>query len=93
MNLVVTRAAQIDLKDIYEFIVKDNPDAAERVLSHLSDVIQQLADGALQGPDVRLKNGRRLKRWSAPPYRIYYRRTSRRTVVVRVYHQARRPLE
>ena len=26
-------------------------------------------------------------------YGIYYRRSSRRTVIVRVYHQARQPLE
>ena len=93
MNVVLTRRAQRDLTEIYEFIAADNPAPAELVLARLFQVIQQIADGDLNGPEVRLTDGRRVRRWPVPPYRVYYRRSAQRTVIVRVYHQARRPLE
>jgi toxin ParE1/3/4 len=93
VNVVLTKDAQRDLMGIHEFIAADNPTAADRVTGHLVAVFEQLADGEIQGPEVRLIDGRRVRSWPVPPYRIHYRRTSRRTVIVRVYHQARRPLE
>src|SRR5438093_1314567 len=93
MNTVLTRAARHDLTDIYEFVAADNPVAAEQVITRLFDIMEQLAVGELKGPEIRLADGRRVRRWTVPPYRVYYRRSSRRTVIVRVYHQARRSLE
>jgi plasmid stabilization system protein ParE len=93
MNAVLTRIAQRDLAEIYDFVAAESPARAERLVARLVDVIRQVANGELKGPEVRLGDGRRVRRWSAPPYRIYYRRSPRRTVIVRIYHQARRPLE
>jgi len=93
MNVVLTKRAQRDLTEIYEFVGANSSAAAERVLARLVDIMQWLADGELSGPEVRPTDGRRVRRWSVPPYRVYYRRSTRRTVIVRVYHQARRPLE
>jgi toxin ParE1/3/4 len=93
MSIFLTRIAQHDLTEIHEFIAADNPSAARRIIEHLFAVIGQLDNGELKGPEVRLSDGRRVRRWSVPPYRIYYRRSTRRTVIVRVFHQARRPLE
>jgi plasmid stabilization system protein ParE len=93
MTIVVTRAARRDLIEAYDFIAAHSPDAAGRVLDRLFSVIRRIDAGELKGPEVRLEDGRRARRWSVPPFRIYYRRSTRRTVVVRVYHQARRPIE
>lgn len=93
MIIILIRRAQRDIAEIYEFVAASNPTAAARIGARLLDVIRQIADGRLQGPEVRLTDGRRVRRWSVPPYALYYRRSARRTVVVRIYHQARRPLE
>ena len=93
MNVSFAPAAQHDLLEIISYIASDNSTAAERVLDRILEIIQQLADRALSGPEVRLSDGRRVRAWSVPPYRIYNRRSSSRLVVVRVYHRARRPLE
>jgi plasmid stabilization system protein ParE len=63
------------------------------VLARLDDVIQQLLAGEIQGSAVRLLNGEQARRWTVPPYRIYYERTASQTHILRVYHQARRPIE
>jgi len=93
MQLVLTRRALGDLAEIQRYIALDSPHAAAAVLDRLDGVIQQLLTGELQGPELRFANGRRARRWSVPPYRIYYRRSTDQTVIVRVYHQARRPIE
>jgi toxin ParE1/3/4 len=92
LNLHLSAAARRDLEEVYAFIAADNDSAAERVVRRLLGVMEQLATGELNGPEVRLENGRLVRRWSVPPYRVYYRRTSLRTTIVRIYHQARRPL-
>ena len=81
------------LAEAYEYIAQDSREAATRVLERLVAIVEHLEVGELQGPEVRLSDGRRVRRWSVPPYRIYYQRTSRRLAIVRVYHQARRPIE
>lgn len=62
-------------------------------MGHLLEVIGQLADGSLKGPEARLTDGRGVRYWPVTPYLIYHRRMSRRTAIVRIYHQARRSLE
>lgn len=78
MNVVLARAAQRDLADIYEFIAGDSPTAAQRIIERLLAVIQQLADGQLKGPEERLTDGRRVRHWSVPSYGVYYRSSARR---------------
>jgi len=93
MGVVFTLAARSDLAEAYEFIAQDSQDAATRALDRLVEVTNQLAAGDLQGSEVQLTDGRRVRRWSAPPYRVSYRRSTRRLAIVRVYHQSRRPIE
>ena len=62
MNVRVTPAAQRDLLEIISYIASDNSVAAARVLDHILEIIQQVADGALSGPEVRLLDGRRTRR-------------------------------
>jgi toxin ParE1/3/4 len=93
MRIIFTGPARRDLDEAYDFIALDNPQAAERLLNRVNATVQQLADGDLTGPQVRLKSSQRARRWSVPPYRIYYRRSRWQTVIVRVYHQSRRSIE
>jgi toxin ParE1/3/4 len=93
MNLVIGPEAEADLEEIYEYIATDSPQAAERMLDRLRGVMQQLADGELNGPATRLADGRCVRGWPVRRYRIYYRRSANHTVILRVYHGARRPLE
>jgi plasmid stabilization system protein ParE len=92
-EVVVSARAKRDLTDIYTFISNDSPQAAGGVIDRLVSIFRQLADGELNGPEVMFENGRRARRWPFPPYRIYYRRTRNRTVILRVYHGARWPIE
>ena len=93
MTLVIVPDAIQDLDEIYDYIERDRPPAAEQVLNRLVTTFQRLADSELSGPAVRLIDGRRVQKWSVPPYRIYYQRTAAQTLILRVYHQVRRPIE
>ena len=93
MTIVVSPPARDDLKQAYDRIAQDNPEAADRVLARIVDVIGTLASGGVEGREVRLRDGRQVHTWPVPPYRIYYRKSADVFEVVRVYHQARRPIE
>ena len=93
MTIVVAPQAREDLREAYDYICKDNPNAAARVLAHIVEVIGMLVSEAVTGRDVLLRDGRRVKTWPVPPYRIYYRVKGQELQVIRVYHQARRPIE
>lgn len=93
MRIVVAPKAREDLRQALEYIKQDNPEAARRALGRLLEVIGMLASGAVEGREVALRDGRRVHTWPVPPYRIYYRKGAKEFHVVRVYHQARRPIE
>jgi len=93
VTIVVAPKARDDLRGAYEYIQKDNPEAADRVLAHIVEIIGMLASGVMAGKEVLLRDGRRVHTWPVPPYRIYYQKSSEVFQVVRVYHQARRPIE
>ena len=93
MRIVVAPQAREDLRDAYESIASDNSVAADRLLARLVEVIGLLATEAFTGREVILRDGRRVCTWPVPPYRIYYRQQGDVFEVVRVYHQARRPIE
>lgn len=93
MKIVLAPLAARDLKEAHDFIARDNPGAADRVLAELSETLGLLASDRVQGRSVMLRSGRHVQAWSHPPYRIYYRITDQELQVVRIYHQARRPIE
>jgi len=93
VTIVVAPKARNDLREAYEYIHRDNPEAADRVLAHIVEIIGMLASGAMEGKEVLLRNGGRVHTWPVPPYRIYYRKGGEVFQVVRVYHQARPPIE
>ena len=93
MTIVVAPKAREDLREAYEYIAGETLEAADRVLARIVEVIGMLASGAVEGREVTLRDGRRVQTWPVPPYRIYYRMRGEIFQVVRVYHQARRPIE
>ena len=93
MRIVVAPAAAQDLREAYEHIAKDNPSAADQVLARLVEIIGLLASRVFEGRTVTLRNGRQVQTWPVPPYRLYYRMSDEMLEVVRVYHQARQPIE
>jgi plasmid stabilization system protein ParE len=93
LTITIAPQALKEIAEAHSFIATDNRAAAARLLERLNQVIRQLAGGELSGPRVRLRRGGIVRRWSVPPYRIYYRRTRDQLRVLRVYHQARRSIE
>ena len=93
MTVIVSRKAQQDLDQAYRHIAQDSPESADRLLVRILHVIDILASGELVGRNVRLRDGRQVQTWPIPPYRIYYRKSAESFNLLRVYHQARRPIE
>ncbi len=92
MRIEYAREAREDLDQAIDRIQRENPAAAIHLADRLFSVIERLAVGDYAGAEVTLATGEMVRSWSVPPYRVYYRRDSDRLLVVRVYHQARRPL-
>ena len=63
------------------------------MLARIIEVIGMPASGGVEAREVRLRDGRQVHTWPVPPYRIYCRKSADVFEVVRVYHQARRPIE
>ena len=93
MRVLTSEQAREDLQEIYDYISADNPEAADRVLARIVEIIGLLAAGAFEGRTVRLSDGRAVQVWAARPYRIYYRVSNGALEVIRIYHQARRSIE
>jgi hypothetical protein len=54
--------------------------------------IQRLAGREFDGSLITLRSGAQARSWPVPPFRIIYTRDNDVLVVLRVNHQARRPL-
>ena len=65
---------------------------AMRLQQRIFDRIAQLAAGEIEGPESVLRSGSRVRSWPVKPLRIYYQREADLFLVVRVYHQKRRPI-
>ena len=55
-------------------------------------MLEHLADREFEGPASRLRSGAVVRSWGVPPFRIYYQRHPDELLILRVYHQARRPI-
>jgi plasmid stabilization system protein ParE len=84
--------ARDDLRAAVEYLAARNATAAGELKDQLLVLIEKLAGGEFQGPEVQLRSGAIVRSWPVVPYRIYYQRSTEVLRVVRVYHQARRPI-
>jgi plasmid stabilization system protein ParE len=92
VRIVITPRAFDDLAAAAGYVARDNPGAAGRIVDRVFKVIDLLAEGGLDGPLTKLSSGVEVRSWPVQPLRIYYQRESDTLRVLRIYHQARRPL-
>jgi antitoxin ParD1/3/4/toxin ParE1/3/4 len=88
-RFVLTSLAREDLDEIYEYVRKDNPDAALRVLDNLRNTMRKLAEMPEMGHLRRDLSDEPFRFWSVYSYLIIYKPESRPLQVVRVLHGAR----
>jgi toxin ParE1/3/4 len=93
MTVRYTARARADLRDIFDYISNDDPDAARRVRRAIFDAIQLIA----ARPSIGIQNvkdaGMRSKLVLRYPYRVHYRVDGVDVWIVHVRHTARRPWE
>lgn len=91
--IVFSRRAREELLEAFGYILFDDQAAADREIDRILAALRLLAEQKVDGREVVLQSGQRLRLWLVAPYRVYYRRQGDTLQVVRVYHQARRPIE
>ncbi len=92
MKVALAPEAVEDLNAATDYIAQDNAQAAAQLADRVFDMIDRLAEGGIDGPEQTLRSGEVVRSWPVPPLRIYYQREEGRCLVLRIYHQARRPL-
>lgn len=92
MTVVYTEEAIADIVEAIAYLNERNPTAAANLDIDITRCIERLAAHDFEGPESRLKSGARVRSWPVPPFRIYYQRHADELLIVRVYHQTRRPL-
>lgn len=88
-RFVLTDAARTDLNEIFEYIARDNPDAAGRVIEKLRDAMRMLARTPEMGHYRRDLASEPVRFWSVYSYLVIYRSETRPVQVVRVLHASR----
>jgi plasmid stabilization system protein ParE len=92
LNVTYTEEAVADIIDAITYLNERNPTAAAKLDADIARCIERLADREFEGPVSRLRSGAVVRSWGVPPFRIYYQRLTDELLIVRVYHQARRPI-
>lgn len=93
MSVVFSPQARADLIEIRKYIARENVAAAKREVAKIRESIKLLAAGGVEGREVVLKSGEQVRLWLVSSYRLYYRRKGKELQILRVYHQARKPIE
>jgi plasmid stabilization system protein ParE len=84
--------AEQDLAELLAYIVERSPTTAQRLLERIEALVAALDARRFDGPEAELTNGETVQSWPLYPYRVYYQRHGSMLYVMRVYHQARRPI-
>ncbi|MEX1127330.1 MAG: type II toxin-antitoxin system RelE/ParE family toxin [Vicinamibacterales bacterium] len=92
MKVTYTEEAVADIVQAITYLNERNPTAAANLDAEIAQCIERLADREFEGPVSRLRSGAVVRSWGMPPFRIYYQRYPDELLIVRVYHQARRPM-
>jgi plasmid stabilization system protein ParE len=92
LSVVLAPEAIADLNGALGFLARRSVPAARRLRSRVFNVIEALGEGTFEGPKSRLLTGEVVRSWPVSPLRIYYQRDGSTLHVLRVYHQARRPV-
>jgi plasmid stabilization system protein ParE len=92
LKVTYTEEAIADIVEAITYLIERSPTAAANLDAEIARCIERLADREFDGPVSRLRSGAVVRSWSVPPFRIYYQRQPDVLLIVRVYHQARRPI-
>jgi plasmid stabilization system protein ParE len=92
LKVTYTEEAVADIVQAITYLNERNPTAAAKLDADITRSIERLADREFEGPVSRLRSGAVVRSWAVPPFRIYYQRHPDELLIVRVYHQARRPI-
>jgi plasmid stabilization system protein ParE len=92
VKVAYTPEAIADIVEALSYLNERSPTAAADLDANISRCIDRLASGEFDGPVSRLRSGAIVRSWAVPPFRVYYQRLTDTLLVVRVYHQARRPI-
>jgi toxin ParE1/3/4 len=86
--LIRTARAEEDLIEIWSYIARDDPMAADRVLDRIDGVCLRLAENPYLGP-ARPDLARELRYFVTGSYLVLYRNIGNGVEIVRVIHGAR----
>ena len=92
MKVNYTEEAVADIVDPITYPNERNRTAAAKPEAGIARCIQRLADREFEGPVSRLRSGAVVRSRGEPPVRIYYQRRPDELLIIRVYHQKRRPI-
>ena len=92
MKVNYTEEAIADIVEAISYLNQRNPTAAANLDAEIARCIDRLADREFDGPISRLRSGAVVRSWGVPPFRIYDQRHLDELLIIRVYHQARRPI-
>ena len=93
MTIFFAPQAEQDFAVVIGYLAERNPMAAAALGRKIFSIIDKLAAYDFDGPETTLRTGEVVQSWAVPPVRIYYRRKADAFWVVRIHHQAQRPLE
>lgn len=85
MKVTYSDEAIADIVQAITYLNERNPTAAAKLDAEISA-------NEFDGPVSQLRSGAVVRSWAVQPFRVYYQRYSAELLIVRVYHQARRPL-
>jgi plasmid stabilization system protein ParE len=92
LKVTYTEEAVADIVQAITYLNERNPTAAAKLDTDIARCVDRLADREFEGPVSRLRSGAVVRSWGVPPFRAYYQRHADELVILRVYHQARRPI-
>ena len=92
MKVTYTEEAVADIVQAITYLNERSSTAAATLDADIARCIERLADREFEGPVSRLRSGALVRSWGVPSFRIYYQRHADERLIVRVYHQSRRPI-
>ena len=92
MKVTYTEEAVADIVQAITYLNERSQTAAAKLDADIARCIERLADREFEGPVSRLRSGAVVRSWGVPPFRIYYQRHPDELLILRIYHQKRRPI-
>lgn len=89
MKIWMSPEAEQDLIEIFDYILQDNPGAAEKILDYIENEIQLLNEHPHMGRPGRVPKTRELILTGAP-FIVPYQFRKGRLEILRIYHSSRK---